>query len=464
MSLRVACAAFVSVSIAWGVACGGRTDVGGYDETIAEGGAKDASVDVVVPKKDASVVNDAAAPDVYVPVGTACGAPDAGPPAPWTPNGSTPAQFHAPIMQNYGGLTLSNPILIPMTFDGDDLRAPIEDFISSIGCSSYWRATTADYGIGDAVMGQTVHMSQTPPTAVDDGQIALMIRQGIENNQFPALVENQSLYIIYYPSTTTITLQGEQSCQSFGGYHNSVDLTDGRKVAYAVMPRCDGFYQLGGIDELTATSSHELLEASTDPYVGETPPDLAYGMPEPNGLAFGLVGGGEVGDLCIFENDAFFLPTDYPFYVQHTWVSHAAYAGHDPCQPTTNTYFNASPTLPDTVQLPQQLTASLGISGTLTSTGIQLGVGQNKTINVTLFADNTWPTTIQLTARDYAYFMGGKPALSFSWSKTSGNVGDTVQLTVSRTGTNAQLGVEPFVIQSESQGQQQNWWALVGDP
>ncbi len=460
MGFRVACAAFVSVAIVWGAACGGRTDIG-EDEIVDGQSTGDASLDVLT-KKDVTTILDGA-PDVYVPIGKACGVPDAGPPPVWVPDDSGVA-LHPPIMHNYGGVTLQNPVLVPMTFEGDENRDPIEDFIASIGCSSYWRATTADYGIGDAVMGQPVHMTDTPPTSIDDGSIALFIRQKILNKTIPQAVQGQTLYIIYYPNSTDITLQGEHSCESFGGYHNSFGLPDGTLVSYAVIPNCGSFDQLGGIDELTGTSSHELLEAATDPYVDEQPSVSAYEFPEPNGIAFGLVGGGEVGDLCIFENDAFFMPTDLPFYVQHTWVSHAAYEGHDPCQPTTNTYFNAAPELPDSVTIPPQVVAALGVSGTLVSTGAQIGVGQNKTINVKLITDGAWSSPIALDARDYNYFMGGKPNLNFTFSKQTANAGDTVQLTISRLGTNTDLGVEPFVIESTSQGQHENWWALVGDP
>jgi hypothetical protein len=452
MGLRLACAAFVSVAIAWGAACGGRTDVG--DDVFGDAQSLDASNDVLI-KKDASIAVDAA-PDVYVPIGKACGVPDAGPPPVWTPDDSgTP--IHPPIMMNWGGITLTNPVLIPMTFAGDDMVGPIEDFIASIGCSSYWRATTSDYGIGDAVMGAPVHMTDKIPDTIDDSAIALFIRQKILNKTIPDAVQGQSLYVIYYPDSTDITLQGEHSCQSFGGYHNSFGLPDGRMVAYAVIPRCGSFDGLAGFDELSGTSSHELLEASTDPYVMQQP---AYVFPEGNGIAWGLAGGGEVGDLCIFGGDAFFMPNDFPFYVQHTWVSHAAYQGHDPCQPTTDVYFNAAPTLPDVITLPD-----FGFNGsTSTTTGIKIGLSQQKTINVTLVSDGAFASTISLSARDISYFMGGPPSLNFNFSKTTGHIGDTVQLIVSRIGTNQEFGVEPFVIQSSSTGQREQWWVTVGDP
>ncbi len=450
MGFRLERAAFVSAliaSISWG-ACGGRTDL----TDLADGQATtDASLDGA--KKDSSALD--AAPDVYQPIGKKCGVQDGGPPPVWAPDDSG-APLHPPIMMNYGGATLHNPILIPMTFDGDDLRDPIEDYIASIGCTSYWRATTSDYGIGDAVMGQTVHLSETPPSSIDDSAIATFIKQKIIAKTIPTNVEGQSFYLIFYPETTEITLQGEQSCQSFGGYHNQFAI-GAQTVAYAVIPRCGNFDGLGGFDAVTGTTSHELLEGVTDPYPTQSP---AYLFPEGNGLAWGLVGGGEVGDLCIFADNPFFMPSDFPFYVQHTWVSHSAFQGHDPCQPVTDTYFNAAPILPDVIAIPPDF----GLGNGLTSTGIKIGVGQNKTIDVTLFSDASWTGTVTLDARDYAYFMGGPAALTFNFSKNTAHVGDTVQLTINRVGTNQQFGLEPFVIRSSSQGQREQWWTLVGDP
>ena len=79
-------------------------------------------------------------------------------------------------------------------------------------------------------------------------------------------------------------LGGNRSCQSYCGYHNNVG-----KVYYAVMPypSCTGC--LGGLqtfDALTATSSHELCEAITDPVPGSGWYDDTNG---------------EIGDICAWS-------------------------------------------------------------------------------------------------------------------------------------------------------------------
>src|SRR5271169_812711 len=214
--------------LAWAMvlcACGGITDLSGD-------GGTDAALDAKL-KKDTGLTE--AGPPPYQTQGTRCNVPDAAAPLAWVPNDAG-AALHPPIMQSSGGPVLTNPIFIPMTFDGDDLRDPIEDFIASVGCTTYWNAIAPDYGVGDAVTGPVVHMSDTTPTTIDDTAIGSFIRGKITNQAIPAPVPNQTLYVIYYPETTDITLQGSHSCQSFGGYHNQVTMNDGSKVPYAVIP------------------------------------------------------------------------------------------------------------------------------------------------------------------------------------------------------------------------------------
>lgn len=438
------------VSVVWAflaalafVACGGKTDL-----LEDDAGVQDASLDVK-PKKDATP--DVAAP--YQPLGKRCEATDAAAPPTWVPDDAG-APLRPPLAASSGGPVLAHPIFIPMTFEGDELRDPIEDFIASVGCTSYWHATATDYGVGDAVTGEAVHLTDKPPTSIDDTQIGAFIRAKIVAKTVPAPIADQTLYVIYYPDQTDITLQGSHSCQSFGGYHNNFNLSDGTRVAYAVIPRCGSFGQLDSIDAVTAVSSHELLEGSTDPYPFAKP---AYQLTEPNGFAWEIAGGGEIADLCEFNDDAFFLPSDYPFYVQHSWSNQAAFTGQDPCQPTTHTYFAAAPVLPDT------LVYDFGF-GAQNAMGAQISVGNNKTIDVQLIASGPWPDVVSVSALDGAVFFGGKPTLKFSFDVAQGKIGDTLKLTVSRVGTNSTFGFEPFLIRASSKGISHSWWAVVGDP
>jgi hypothetical protein len=82
---------------------------------------------------------------------------------------------------------------------------------------------------------------------------------------FPKPNDN-TLYFIYFPPGTSITLGKDASCEKFGGYHDAIDGT----IFYAVEPFClSNAGSMSQLDFFTLTSSHELCEAITDPVPGE---------------------------------------------------------------------------------------------------------------------------------------------------------------------------------------------------
>jgi hypothetical protein len=126
--------------------------------------------------------------------------------------------------------------------------------------------------------------SSEPGTSVDDSAIQQMIQAQIDAGVFPASTAN-TLYFLYLPPGTTVTQDGDASCQNFCGYHNATP----NNVFYAVMPYpgCTGCQ--GGLETfpvLCSTSSHELCESITDPIPGQGWYDD---------------GNGEIGDICAWK-------------------------------------------------------------------------------------------------------------------------------------------------------------------
>lgn len=431
-------------------ACGSRTDVFELDEDVPVL-APDAGADAKPKPKDA-------APDalVYVPQGKRCvrGA-DASVPAIYFPDldaGPAPNP-RPPQLRHQGGPVLGQPTIVPITFDGDALRNEIEDFVASVGCTDYWLEAAKDYGVGVAITGPAVHLSEAAPAKISDNQIKSWLRKKIESKEFPT-PPGDVLYAIYYPASTAITLQGDQSCQSFGGYHYEVKMTDGSSVPYAVLPRCDGFAGLGELDSVTGTSSHEFLEASSDPFPGSDP---TYSEPEPDGIAWALAAGGENADMCTFNRDAFFTPQSYPFTVERSWSNSAAFAGKDPCVPAVaGPYFGAAPSMNDKVSV------DLG-GGPTPVTGIKIPVGQSKTVDVQVFSTNGGGGGITIDPADLGQWLGGGSTLKLSLDKSSALPGEILHLTITRTGNNSKYGVSPFVLQSHRAGRELAWYGLVGD-
>ena len=431
------------------VACGSRTDVFELDEDVPVV-TSDAGADAKPKPKDAG--SDAA---VYVPIGKKCvREADASVPPIYFPNldASLPPTPRPPQLANHGGPVLGRPTIVPITYDGDNLRNEIEDFVASVGCTAYWREAAKDYGVGVAITGPAVHLAEAAPSKISDDQIKAWLRKKIESKAFP-VPAGDVLYAIYYPATTVINLQGEQSCQTFGGYHYEVQMTDGSSVPYAVLPRCDGFDGLGELDSVTGTSSHEFLEAASDPFPESDP---TYSEPGPDGVAWALASGGENADMCTFNRDAFFTPDTYPFTVERSWSNSAAFAGKDPCVPAVaGPYFGAAPSITDTVPI------DFG-GGPTPVKGIKIPVGQTRTVDVQVFSTNGGGAmTIDLT--DLGQWLGGGTTLKLSLDKTSAQPGEIIHLTIQRTGTNSKYGVSPFVLESHRTGRALSWYGLVGD-
>jgi hypothetical protein len=134
-----------------------------------------------------------------------------------------------------------------------------------------------------SLIGTKVITQNAPATSVTDSAIQTQLKKWIASK---TIVKNtvNTLYFIYLDPGIVSIMGGSRSCQSYCGYHSNVG-----KIYYAVMPypSCSGC--LGGLqtfDALTATSSHELCEAITDPVPGSGWYDDTHG---------------EIGDICAWN-------------------------------------------------------------------------------------------------------------------------------------------------------------------
>jgi hypothetical protein len=110
-----------------------------------------------------------------------------------------------------------------------------------------------------------------------------------------------SLYMFHFPAGVSIQLDANTtSCVQFCAYHNTY-VRGGKNVMYGVMPDVsDGACAAGcgtgtPQNNLTAVSSHEMIEAVTDP---------AVGLAQTNGppLAWYDTTNGEIGDICVAQD------------------------------------------------------------------------------------------------------------------------------------------------------------------
>jgi hypothetical protein len=330
------------------------------------------------------------------------------------PSTDYPAPFPAPPqVQDFGGPVLASPKIVPVFFSSDDQTfvAQVVDFDTKVGQSAYWTAAVSEYGVGPATATPTVLLTEAAPGATTDPDIQTWLAGKLDSMDpaWPA-PDGNTVYVLHYPAGTTISYDDGMggtatSCQYFGGYHDNITLQNGTNVAYAVIPRCQGFQGSTDLQTLTGTESHELVEASTDPYPSSEP---AYADIDDGHIYWDeALGGGEVGDMCAQFDGVFIQPTGLDYVVQRIWSNKAALAGNDPCVPPVagQPYFNAAPELPD---------ETVSIMGQdVTIKAVQIPVGQTKTVMLDLFSNASTNGPFSVHVDDGNYLMGESPLLSF---------------------------------------------------
>ncbi|MBI5247652.1 MAG: hypothetical protein HY923_10755 [Elusimicrobia bacterium] len=105
-----------------------------------------------------------------------------------------------------------------------------------------------------------------------------------------APADANSLYMIYFPKGVSIEIEGARSCSSFCAYHEGF-MNGNTPIYYGIMPVCGGFSCGASYDSMTFVSSHEAIEAITDPF---PTPGSHPAYPQ----AWNDANGEEITDLC----------------------------------------------------------------------------------------------------------------------------------------------------------------------
>ncbi|MFT3774514.1 MAG: hypothetical protein QM820_54855 [Minicystis sp.] len=251
-----------------------------------------------------------------------------------TAGGPYPAPHPSmPVITNHGGKLLHDPVIVTVTFPGDPLAGKLEAFGDEVGSLDWWQKAVGPYGAQAATSGGNVRIAEAPATRISDDEVSAWVASKIDDGTFPPPTD-QTLYTLYYPASTTVTLDSAVSCQTFLGYHSAFqyDMGNGRTmpVAYTVINRC------GSLDQVTETASHEFAEAASDPHP-LTVDTLGYMLLSSNAWT---ILGGENADMCagvsgVREND---------WALTRVWNNQNAARGQQPCVPAmegSTPYFNA---------------------------------------------------------------------------------------------------------------------------
>jgi len=310
--------------------------------------------------------------------------------------------------------------------------------------SSYWTAMSSEYGVGALTIAPSVLATETPPTT-DTALQQLVAAHAGGTGGWPANTAN-TIYTVFLPSGVTLTMGGGTSCVQFGGYHNE---TQGG-VVYALMPRCASV-TFPDLQSVTIATSHELLEASTDPHPQSAP---AYVAVDDEDAVINLAPGPELGDMCEAARAAY-QPMLGGFMVQRQWSNASAAAGHDPCVPVLSTpYVEAAANMPD-------ITLNAG-GQSFTTRGVKVPLNMSADVEVDLYSDAPAPD-FQVVAFDAAQkFRKAAPELQVTLDRSTGNNGDKLKLTVKRIAQAQNFGISEFVLFTQVGGVNTGmWWGLV---
>jgi hypothetical protein len=354
------------------------------------------------------------------------------------------------MVKSLGGPILATPKIIPIFFPSDPDADALTTFLGKLPVSAYWKEITHEYGIGATTTGAPITVAnETAPGVITDPQVKTWLASHLDGAAADwGTPDPNAVYVVFYPSTTTFSIDGAMSCRSLGAYHSmtTIGKTD---VTYAVIGRCPLYQGLSGLDVVTAGTSHELIEAVTDPSSDKA----AFSAVDDDHVVWEAQPGAEVADMCDTFSGVYFAPPDLGFTVERVWSNARAAAGHHPCIPAIDgeVYFNAIPTLTDAVDMTPGPGATKGIS---------VPIGKTKVVDVALLSDaptsGPWTVDVKVVGEN-------PPSLDLSLDKKSGVNGDKLKLTIKRKDAGSLSGGSVIVATSTLGKKKNIWMGYVSD-
>lgn len=383
-------------------------------------------------------------------------------------SGTYPAfTVDAPQIKKNQGTVIANPVVVTVTWPGDSNASTWEAMGDTIGASSFWSATTAEYGVSAATSGAANHVRMTQPLPasmsyydVQKYVIATLTPVvsdagappadagagdgGAPNPAWPkpttdASGRSQTIYALYIGSIVTDPGSGLDFCKEGGlGYHDDV-VVGGIDVPYSVTLECPSTSL--STQEIEETAVHELVEAATNPYPASTK-TVGYVGFDADHLAWDLYTGfnDELADACQNWQDSYYQESgSFPYWAQRSWSNKAATAGHDPCVPSPGGAYHGMTLFPANETSVQVDLSSIGMAKTTTK-GFKAALSQPVTFQVGFFSDaatgpwtigSDFPATTQLFTTTGGTLGNGKGTVSID--KTSGQNGDQANVTVTIT-------------------------------
>lgn len=219
------------------------------------------------------------------------------------------------------GTVIPSPDLVTITFSDHPFRDQVEK-LGDVMMTSSWLATVgADYGVGHGRHAARLRLPDKAPSPTSEAQAIALIKRYAAMGMVPApppKADGTMVYLLYYPAKVDYTVDGEALCQDFEGYHSYLEFPDGGRAAFAIIGDCEF-----GLDDITNTASHELIEAASDPWLDSWM--VSAKIPD----AWAIEDGMENADLC------WSLPSvrEGGFALARSFSASAARNFREPCLP-----------------------------------------------------------------------------------------------------------------------------------
>jgi hypothetical protein len=370
---------------------------------------------------------------------------------PWR-DANAPIPFAAPAgahLTYFGGPIISNVQVIQVLYGSGSYNAQVAgttsptmgNFFADItgsgsGLTSFLQqyntpvsgGTGQTFGNGTfAGLFQIVPAAANNGSTITDTQIQSELLSQITAGHLPAPILDaagnpNTIYMIYFPPGKTISQGGSNSCQAGGfcAYHGTTSsLFNGKNVLYGVLPDMQagsgcatGCGTSTTFGNYTSVTSHELVEAMTDAFVGIA---TTFGPP----LAWYDMTNGEIGDICNAQQGSY-TANGTTYTVQLEFSNSASNCVNFPPVSAPNFSLSASPA---------SLSVTQGSSGSST---ISVTATGGFTGSVTL-SNSTLPSGV--TASFGTNPTTGTSVLTFTASSTA----TTGTSTITITGTSGSL-------------------------
>jgi hypothetical protein len=147
-----------------------------------------------------------------------------------------------PQVETLGGPVLVTPKVRVIVYQNDSDAADIGSFMQELAHTSYWAATTAEYGVGALTVLPTITIPENATPVIADANLqSMLIANTTGSNPRWGAADPSVVYLFVIPDGSNVDAGPSGCCAYTGGYHSEV-VSGSVNVPYAVGCSCPFFH------------------------------------------------------------------------------------------------------------------------------------------------------------------------------------------------------------------------------